>query len=82
MTASAGPVRLETELRCELRHWHRRKLSENSKASHPTATAPVVDSTPHPLLMRAGQSQAPERAGVGPQFVGDQQLWSEALLLE
>ena len=30
---------------------------------------------PHPLLMRASQSQTPERAGV-------EQLWSEALLLE
>ena len=37
---------------------------------------------PHPLLMRAGQSQTPERAGVGAQLVGDQQRWSEALLLE
>jgi hypothetical protein len=32
--------------------------------------------------MRAGQSQTPERAGVGAQLVGDQQLGSEALLLE
>jgi hypothetical protein len=37
---------------------------------------------PQPLLMRTGQSQTPERAGVGAQLVGDQQLGSEALLLE
>ena len=37
---------------------------------------------PQPLLMRAGQSQTPEGAGVGAQLVGDQQLGSEALLLE
>ena len=35
---------------------------------------------PQPLLMRAGQSQTLERAGVGAQLVGDQQLGSEALL--
>jgi hypothetical protein len=34
------------------------------------------------LLMRAGQSQTPECAGVGAQLVGDQQLGCEALLLE
>jgi hypothetical protein len=37
---------------------------------------------PQPLLMRAGQSQTPERGGVGAQLVGDQQFGCEALLLE
>ena len=37
---------------------------------------------PEPLLMRAGQSQTPERGGVGAQLVGDEQLGCEALLLE
>src|SRR5215467_6708836 len=37
---------------------------------------------PQPLLMRTGQSQTPECAGVGAQLVGDQQVGSEALLLE
>ena len=35
-----------------------------------------------PLLMWAGQSQTPERGGVGAQLVGDQQFRHEALLLE
>ena len=35
-----------------------------------------------PLLMRAGQSQTPERGGVGAQLVGDKQFGSEALLFE
>jgi hypothetical protein len=35
---------------------------------------------PQSLLMRAGQSQTSERAGVRAQLVGDQQLGSEALL--
>src|SRR5215469_16754510 len=35
-----------------------------------------------PLLMRAGQSQTPERGGVRAQLVGDQQSGREALLLE
>ena len=37
---------------------------------------------PQPLLMRAGQSQTPECRSVRAQFVGDQQLGCEALLLE
>ena len=37
---------------------------------------------PQPLLMRASQSQTPERRGVGAQLVGDQQFGGEALLLE
>jgi len=37
---------------------------------------------PQPLLMRAGQSQTPERGGVRAQLVGDQQSRCEALLLE
>ena len=41
---------------------------------------PIVP--PKPLLMRAGQSQTPERRGVGAQLVGDQQFRHEALLLE
>jgi len=35
-----------------------------------------------PLLMRAGQSQTPERTGVRAQLVGDQQFGCETLLLE
>jgi hypothetical protein len=35
-----------------------------------------------PLLMRAGQSQTPECAGVRAQLVGDQQFGYETLLLE
>src|SRR5215831_6360887 len=35
-----------------------------------------------PLLMRASQSQTPERRGVGAQLVGDHQFGGEALLLE
>ena len=35
-----------------------------------------------PLLMCAGQSQAPERAGVGAQPIGDQRFGREALFLE
>ena len=37
---------------------------------------------PKLLLVRAVQSQTPERAGVGAQLVGDQQFRHEALLLE
>jgi hypothetical protein len=37
---------------------------------------------PKPLLMCAGQSQTPKRAGVGAQLIGDQQFGREALLLE
>ena len=37
---------------------------------------------PQSLLMRAVQSQTQKRAGVRTQLVGDQQLGSEALLLE
>jgi hypothetical protein len=37
---------------------------------------------PQPLLVRAGQSQPPERGGVRAQLVGDQQFGREALLLE
>src|SRR5271166_2323510 len=37
---------------------------------------------PKPLLMLAGQSQTPERRGVGAQLVGDQQFRRETLLLE
>jgi hypothetical protein len=37
---------------------------------------------PKPLLMRAGQSQTPERGGIGAQLVGDQQFGCEPLLLE
>src|SRR6516162_7580897 len=40
----------------------------------------IVD--PQPLLMRASQSQTPERCGVGAQLVGNQQFGGEALLLE
>jgi hypothetical protein len=35
-----------------------------------------------PLLMRAGQSQTPERAGIRAQLVGDERFRCEALLLE
>ena len=41
---------------------------------------PIV--VPKPLLMPAGQSQTPERGGVGAQLVGDQQFRHETLLLE
>ena len=37
---------------------------------------------PKPLLMPAGESQTPERGGVGAQLVGDQQFRRETLLLE
>ena len=37
---------------------------------------------PKPLLMPAGQSQTPERRGVGAQLVGDQQFRREALFAE
>jgi hypothetical protein len=37
---------------------------------------------PKPLLMRAGQSQAPKRRGIGAQLVGDQGFRRETLLLE
>ena len=37
---------------------------------------------PQPSLMRAGQSQTPERGGARAQLIGDQQLGREALLLE
>ena len=32
--------------------------------------------------MPAGQSQTPERRGVGAQLVGDQQFWRDTLLFE
>jgi hypothetical protein len=51
-----------------------RKLLETVKPRKPTATTPVVDSTPEPLLMRAGQLQLLERRVVGAQFVGHQQF--------
>ena len=35
-----------------------------------------------PLLVWAGQPQAPERGGVGAQLIGDQQFRREALFLE
>jgi len=34
---------------------------------------------PQPLLVRAGQSQTPERGAVGAQLVGDQQLGVRSL---
>src|SRR5205085_12310859 len=37
---------------------------------------------PKPLLIPAGESQTPERGGVGAQLVGDQQFRRETLLLE
>src|SRR6516164_6096236 len=44
----------------------------------------VFGSIVHPqsLLMRASQSQTPERRGIGAQLVGGQQFGGEALLLE
>jgi hypothetical protein len=41
---------------------------------------PIV--LPKTLLMPTGQSQTPERRGVGAQLVGDQQFRRETLLLE
>src|SRR3954451_3131519 len=50
------------------------------KPRKPNATAPVVDSTSQSLLMWAGQSQAPERGGVGAQLIGGPAIWARSLV--
>ena len=54
-----------------------RKLPANSHSSGPTATAPVVDSTP-PALMAAFDPEIADRRAVRSQFVGDQPIGNEA----
>jgi hypothetical protein len=59
-----------------------RKLPANSHSSVPTATAPVVDSTPQSLLVPNRQADFGLCRTVREELVGHQHIGREALFLE
>ena len=56
-----------------------RKLPANSHSSGPTATAPVVDSTPSPAVMQVVDAEIEGCCAVGPQIIRDQPLRSDGV---
>jgi hypothetical protein len=60
-----------------------RKLPANSHSSGPTATAPVVDSTPSPAFVTPPfHPEILKRSAVCSQVVSDQSLGNESVLLQ
>ena len=59
-----------------------RKLPANSHSSVPTATAPVVDSTPSPALMQVVDAEIEGRCAVGPQIICHHSLGNDGVFLQ
>ena len=59
-----------------------RKLPANSHSSGPTATAPVVDSTPPPALMAGANPKIMGGGRTRAQIVGDQSIGDEPAFLQ
>ena len=58
-----------------------RKLPANSHSSAPTATAPVVDSTPSPAVMEVVDAEIEGRCAVGPQIIRHHSLGNDGAWL-